>query len=183
MRIVTFLIILSSIGLLRLNAQVERIIYLDYSRQSNQYRLISKSLDTLLRKGEGQQTLLFLSNGAVPVMEFGAQLNYRRIDEMLKRLKPTTPSPYIDIEKIIYFIENNGGLSKSVEISFFLPVDQINQNQQYDQKIMETLLLSMGLIKNKKIVGNQKVNLIINSMGQEISVPYTYINGINTLYL
>lgn len=170
-------------------AQVNSVVYVEVSDQSNRSIIVEK-VDSIINQ-ENSQTLVMISNSSLPVFEFtnSPQSTYQRA---ILVNNPSSPSPFFDIDTLFKVIELNGGLSQSASVYFFLGESNAGGREMQGQTIFEKFLLVGQLVEKGEMTKKGKAVLFlnpqveINSSGEEQKLEGNYqciIKGVNSKLL
>ncbi len=154
------LILLLSLTLpVELLAQLQAVVYVDVSDQSNRKELVRK-VDSVLAASQGEK-LLYISNAGQPLIYQDANLGSKETAE-LKTLDPSLPNPYFDLDSLIGVSHSNNGLSNGVQLYFFLGYNQSFKGEKHLENIAEKYALSMGLVQEGEKASYQATAFINN---------------------
>ncbi|GEM_PF-6429405 len=135
-------LVLSCLVSMVAQAQINAVVYVDLSDQSNRSQLMAK-VDSVLAGVKGEE-LLYISNAATPLVFQDSDLGRKETSNM-STLDPSLPNPYFDLDSLIKLSYAYDGFSKDLKVYFFISYQQAVKGEKHLNNIAEKYLLSLGL--------------------------------------
>lgn len=146
-----------------LKAQLQAVVFVDLSDQSNRSQLIQK-VDSVLAGVKGEK-LLYISNAATPLVFQDSNLGKKETATM-NTLDPSLPNPYFDLDSLVKLSYAYDGFTKDLKVYFFISYQQAVKGEKHLNNIAEKYVMSLGLVEKP---GGHKAHSVafINSSGDK----------------